>query len=104
MDAELASDLDGAEGLQWQPERSFSNDAPMNLLLRFETVSGPRTVIACSVSRQVAAEISDVMKRSGQHAEFIDRCSPLSVADRIMMKNLNEMSSTGSATLIERAA
>ena len=69
--------------------RSTAPDAPMNLLLRFETASGPRTVIACSVSRQVAAEIAEVMVRCGQHADFIDRCAPLSVADRVMIKNLH---------------
>jgi hypothetical protein len=73
----------------WLPERRQSPDAVMNLLLRFETASGPRTVIACSVSRQVAAEIAEVMKVAGQHAEFIDRCSPLSVADRLMIKSLH---------------
>ena len=70
-------------------ERSSSPDAPMNLLLRFETTSGPRTVIACSVPRQVAAEIKQVMQTAGQHAEFIDRCSPLSISDRLMIKNLH---------------
>ena len=70
-------------------ERSQSPEAAMNLLLRFETSSGPRTVIACSVPRQVAAEITEVMKMAGQHAEFVDRCSPLSVADRLMIKSLH---------------
>ena len=70
-------------------ERSSSPNAAMNLVLRFETASGPRTVIACSVPRQVAAEIKDVMTKAGQHAEFIDRCSPLSVSDRLMIKNLH---------------
>ena len=69
--------------------RSLSPEAPMNLLLRFETASGPRTVIACSVPRQVAQEIADVMTKCGQHADFIDRCAPLSVADRLMIKNLH---------------
>jgi hypothetical protein len=73
----------------WLPERRQSPDAVMNLLLRFETASGPRTVIACSVSRQVAAEIAEVMKAAGQHAEFIDRCSPLSIADRLMIMSLH---------------
>lgn len=70
-------------------ERSFNPSAPMNLLLRFETVSGPRTVIACSVPRQVAAEIAEAMKKAGHHADFVDRCSPLSIADRVMIKNLH---------------
>jgi hypothetical protein len=70
-------------------ERSLHPDAPMNLLLRFETASGPRTVIACSVPRHVASEITDVMRKAGHHAEFIDRCAPLSIADRLMIRNLH---------------
>jgi len=70
-------------------EKSLSPGATMNLLLRFETASGPRTVIACSVPRQVAAEIAEVMRTHGQDAQFIDRCSPLSIADRVMIKNLH---------------
>jgi hypothetical protein len=81
--------MQSAEGQDWPPERSFSSEAPMNLLLRFETSSGPRTVIACSVPRQVATEITAVMKAAGQHAEFIDRCSPLSIADRLMIRDLH---------------
>jgi len=85
LDSEQPKQLETADF----QERSFHPDAPMNLLLRFETASGPRTVIACSVPRQVAAEIADVMKKAGHHADFIDRCAPLSIADRIMIKNLH---------------
>lgn len=70
-------------------ERSLSGEAPMNLLLRFETASGPRTVIASSVPRQVASEIAEVMRKHGQSAQFIDRCAPLSISDRVMIKNLH---------------
>ena len=31
------------------------------------------------------------MQRAGQHAEFIDRCTALSVADRLMMKKLQQL-------------
>lgn len=86
LDSERPKQL---ETKDFQEERSFHPDAPMNLLQRFETASGPRTVIACSVSRQVAAEIAEVMKKAGHHADFIDRCAPLSIADRIMIKNLH---------------
>ncbi|MND08346.1 hypothetical protein D3C83_309040 [compost metagenome] len=61
----------------------------MHLLLRFETAHGPRTVIASSVPRQVAADIREVMLRHGQHAEFIDRIEPLSISDRVMINNLH---------------
>jgi len=89
MELGFGADPGNNETLNWKSERSYSAEAPMNLILRFETAIGPRTVIACSVPRQVAAEIADVMRRSGQHAEFIDRCSPLSVADRMMINKLH---------------
>ena len=89
MELEVAVNQDNAGVADWQPERSLSSEALMNLLLRFETAIGPRTVIACSVPRHVAAAIAEVMKSTGQHAEFIDRCSPLSVADRLMIKKLH---------------
>jgi hypothetical protein len=69
----------------------------MNLLLRFETASGPRTVIACSVPRSVAAEVAAVMHNAGQHAEFVDRCSPLSIADRLLIKQISEAPRTQDA-------
>jgi hypothetical protein len=72
-------------------ERSTAPGATMNLLLRFETASGPRTVIASSVPRHVASEISDVMRSIGQYAEFIDRCSPLSVEDRLLIKDIQQL-------------
>jgi len=63
----------------------------MNLILRFETASGPRTVIACAVPRQVAAEITEVMNSAGHHAEFVDRCSTLSVADRLLLRDIDQV-------------
>jgi len=87
--AEAAVDNDAAFNEDMALARSMSPDAPMNLLLRFETASGPRTVIACSVPRQVAREIAEVMLRCGQHADFIDRCAPLSISDRLMVNALH---------------
>ena len=72
-------------------QRRSSPDALMNLILRFETASGPRTVIACSVPRHVAAEIADVMHSAGQHAEFVDRYSPLSVSDHLLMREIDQV-------------
>ena len=86
LDAGQPQDTAPVTGIE---ERSSHPEAPMNLLLRFETASGPRTVIACSVPRQVAAEITAVMQKAGHHAEFIDRCAPLSIADRVMIRNLH---------------
>ena len=79
-------------GIQIQSnERSAAPGATMNLLLRFETASGPRTVIASSVPRKVACEIADVMCSIGQYAEFIDRCTPLSVEDRLLIKDIQQV-------------
>lgn len=80
-------------------ERSTSPDAPMNLLLRFDTENGPRTVIACSVPLATAREIAETMSRAGQHAEFVDRCAPLSIADRLMMKKLEDLQMQDTAAL-----
>jgi hypothetical protein len=79
-------------------ERRTAPDAPMNLLLRFETASGPRTVIASSVPRQIASEISHVMRSAGQYAEFIDRFSPFSVEDRLFIKDIKQRTESGHGT------
>jgi hypothetical protein len=44
----------------------------MNLLLRFETPSGPRTIIAPGVSLATASEVALVMSQAGHFAEFVD--------------------------------
>ncbi len=82
-------------------ERRSSPDALMNLILRFETASGPRTVIACAVPRQIAAEIADVMNASGQHAEFVDRCSALSVADRLLLRDIEQIPQHQTQTVLQ---
>jgi predicted metal-dependent phosphoesterase TrpH len=81
--------IDNPDVDDFQP--SSSPDALMNLILRFETANGPRTVIACSVPRHVAAEVAEVMHAVGQHAAFVDRYSPLSVADRILMRDIEQI-------------
>src|ERR1039457_78242 len=52
--------------------RSISPEARMNLLLRFETESGPRTIVAPGVLLPVASEIALAMERAGHFAEFVD--------------------------------
>jgi hypothetical protein len=46
------------------------------------------------------------MSRVGQHAEFIDRCAPLSISDRVMLKKLQQLSpdSQSNVTAISKAA
>ena len=72
-------------------ERSNTPTAPTNLLLRFETANGPRTVIASSVPLQMAREVTDAMIKAGHYAEHVDRCQPASVADHIVMKKLEQL-------------
>lgn len=67
-------------------DRSTLPDALMNMLLRFETPQGPRTVVAASVPLAIASDIHAAMRRMGQHAEFIDRCPPLSITERVKIK------------------
>ena len=79
----------GATSAEGAVPTSTSPEAPMHLLLRFETAHGPRTVIASSVPRKAAADIREVMLKHGQHAEFIDRIEPLSISDRVMINKLH---------------
>jgi len=93
--AELPSPEDDVEVL----ERSNAPTAPTNLLLRFETANGPRTVIASSVSLNMAREVTEAMIKAGHYAEHIDRCQPASVADHIVMKKLEQLRKARTAAL-----
>ena len=70
--------------------RSTAPDAPMNLLLRFETESGPRTVIAPSVPLKLASDIAAVMIQAGHFAEYVDHLPSQSVAVRIKRRKAEE--------------
>ncbi|HEX3756515.1 MAG TPA: hypothetical protein VHV26_15700 [Rhizomicrobium sp.] len=68
--------------------RSTAPDARMNLLLRFDTPLGPRTIVTSGIPLTFASEITAAMIRSGQYAEFIDQCQPLTVAERVKRKKM----------------
>ncbi len=70
--------------------RSTAPDARMNLLMRFDTQLGPRTIVASGIPLTIASEITATMIRSGQYAEFIDQCQPLSVAERVKRRKLEK--------------
>jgi hypothetical protein len=70
--------------------RSTTPDAKMNLLLRFETPMGPRTIVASGIPLTLASEITATMIRGGQYAEFIDQCQPISIAERVKRKKLEK--------------
>jgi hypothetical protein len=63
--------------------RSTCPDAPMNLLLRFETAYGPRTIVAPGISLATASEIALVMSEAGHFAEFVDHIPPMSVQEHV---------------------
>ena len=69
--------------------RSTQPEAPMNLLLRFETRNGPRTIITPKVPLKLASEIADEMIAAGHHAAFIDHLPSLTVAERISRLKLH---------------
>ena len=52
--------------------RSTRPDAPMQLVLRFMTETGPRTIIASGIPLQVASEITAEMMRAGHFAQYVD--------------------------------
>jgi hypothetical protein len=70
--------------------RSTAPDSKMNMLLRFDTPLGPRTIVASGIPLSMASEITATMIRAGQYAEFIDQCQPLTVAERIKRKKLEK--------------
>ena len=55
----------------------------MNLVMRFETESGPRTVVAPRVPLGVASQIARTMIVAGHYTEFIDEFPPVTMAERI---------------------
>ena len=75
----------GQEPLENVPEfwRRSVPDAPMNLLLRFETESGPRTVVAPRIPLKLASLIANTMIETGHYAEVIDHYPPVAMAERI---------------------
>lgn len=81
--------------LQSEPEfcRSTAPDAPMNLLLRFETPSGPRTVVAPGVPLSVASEIVQEMARAGHFAQFLDQLAPMRMSDWIKRRKAEKIAS-----------
>ena len=63
--------------------RRTEPNAPMTLLLRFMTESGPRTIIATGIPLRIAAEIEREMMRAGHYADYIDEFPRLTMAERI---------------------
>jgi hypothetical protein len=70
--------------------RSTQPDARMNLLLRFETANGPRTIVAPGVCLATASEIALVMSEAGHFAEFVDHMPPVSIAERLKLRKVQD--------------
>jgi hypothetical protein len=65
------------------PERRTCPDAVMNLMLRFETERGPRTVVAPGLPLTLATEIADAMILAGHYAELTDHTPAFTVAEHV---------------------
>ena len=63
--------------------RQTSPDAKMNLILRFETEQGPRSVVAPGVPLALASAIAHEMLRCGHFADYVDYLPAMSVTERI---------------------
>jgi hypothetical protein len=63
--------------------RSTDPQALMDVLLRFETAFGPRTIVAPGVSLAMASEIAFVMSQAGHFAEFVDHIPSVSVHEHV---------------------
>src|SRR3954466_10246882 len=66
-------------------ERRTNPYAPMNLMLRFETESGPRTIIASGIPLAHASDIAWEMEKAGHYAQFVDQLPSLSVGERVKL-------------------
>ena len=55
----------------------------MNLMLRFETERGPRTVVAPGLTLAQAREIADAMMLAGHYAEMVDHTPAFTVAQHV---------------------
>jgi hypothetical protein len=85
-------------------ERSTSPDARMNLLLRFSTDAGPRTIIASGIPLRIASDIAREMARAGHFAEFVDQFPVLSMADRIRRQKSEKQSATKQRKIVALSA
>jgi hypothetical protein len=72
------------------PDHRTSPDAVMKLFLRFDTPDGPRTVVAPNVPLRLATHVAAAMSRAGLHAEYVEQCDRLSVAERLELKKREE--------------
>jgi hypothetical protein len=69
---------------------STSPEARMNLLLRFETESGPRTIVAAGIALRAASEIAHAMKCAGHFAEITDHLPPVTMAERMKRRRAED--------------
>jgi hypothetical protein len=70
----------------------ISPNAVMKLFLRFDTPEGPRTVVAPNVPLLLATQIVAAMSRVGLHAEYVEQCDRLSIAEHLELNKLENIS------------
>ena len=74
-----------SDGLSHEPEfeRRTNPEARMNLVLRFATQAGPRTIVASGVPLGLAADIAREMEKAGHFAQFIDQLPLVPIVERV---------------------
>ena len=72
--------------------RSTMPDAPMQMLLRFTTDAGPRTIIASGIPLKVASAIALEMNRAGHFAEYVDDNPRMNLAARTRKRKTGKAS------------
>jgi hypothetical protein len=80
---------------------STSPEARMNLLLRFETDSGPRTIVAAGIPLRAASEIAHAMECAGHFTEFTDYLPPVTMAERIKRRRAENTFPNSHRTIVE---
>jgi hypothetical protein len=80
---------------------STSPEARMNLLLRFETDSGPRTIVAAGIPLRAASEIAHAMKCAGHFAELTDYLPPVTMAERMKHRRAEDAFTNAYSTIVE---
>jgi hypothetical protein len=76
-------------------DRRTTPDARMDLLLRFATDSGPRTIIAPGIPLGLASEIVREMEKAGHFAQYVDHLAAMPLGERIRRRRGAKMIAKG---------
>jgi hypothetical protein len=84
--------------------RRTEPNAPMTLLLRFMTESGPRTVVATGIPLRIAADIEREMMRAGHFADYIDEFPRLTMSERVKRLKVERAAASKARNVIKLTA